>query len=254
MRKPFIAGNWKMFKTATEAADFIALVRDDLNALTAQVDVAFCAPFVAIPAVATAVQGTHIGVGAQNMHFAEQGAYTGEISAAMLTPFCQYVILGHSERREYFAETDEGVNKKVHTALAHGLTPIICVGESLAQNEAGETVPFVAGQVRAALAGLTAEQAARCVMAYEPIWAIGTGKSATAEDANRIMGTALREVIAQLFGQDTAEAIRLQYGGSVKPNNIAEYMAMPHIDGALVGGASLQPDFVALVGNLVISN
>lgn len=240
-----------MFKTYAEAADFVAAVRDDLNALTDRIDVAFCAPFVAIPAVATAVQGTHIGVGAQNMYFAEQGAFTGEISAAMLTPFCQYVILGHSERREYFGETDAGVNKKVQAALAHGLVPIICVGESLAQNEAGETLAFVSGQVRAALAGLSAEQVRGCVIAYEPIWAIGTGKSATAEDANQTMGTAVRDVVAQLFGEETAEAIRLQYGGSVKPNNIAEYMAMSHIDGALVGGASLQPDFVQLVAGAI---
>ena len=251
MRKPFIAGNWKMFKTYAEAGEFVAQVREGLDALTAKVDVAFCAPFVAIPAVATAVQGTHIGVGAQNMYFEEQGAYTGEISAAMLTPFCQYVILGHSERRGYFGETDEGVNKKVHAALAHSLTPIICVGESLVQNEAGVTVDFVSAQVEAALAGLSAEQAASCVIAYEPIWAIGTGKSATADDANRTMGTAVREVVAKLYGAETAEAIRLQYGGSVKPSNIAEYMAMPNIDGALVGGASLQPDFVELVRQAV---
>jgi triosephosphate isomerase (TIM) len=247
MRKPFIAGNWKMFKTVEEAKLFVAQVRDELDALTGQVDVAFCVPFVSLTAVFEAVQGTNLGVGAQNMYWEESGAYTGEISPLMLKPYCQYVILGHSERRAYFGETDEGVNKKAKVALAHGLTPSICVGESLEQNEAGETVPFVSGQVAAALAGMTAEQVGQLVIAYEPIWAIGTGKSASAEMADGIIYTAVRQPIAQLFGEETAEKVRIQYGGSVNPANISAYMAMPNIDGALVGGASLKPDFIGLV-------
>jgi triosephosphate isomerase len=167
----------------------------------------------------------------------------------MLTPYCQYVIIGHSERREYFNETDEGVNKKAKAALAHGLTPIICVGESLAQNEAGETQAFVSGQVRAALAGLTAEQVASLVIAYEPIWAIGTGKSASAAQAGSIIALSVRGPIAEMFGEETAQKVRIQYGGSANEKNIAEYMAQPDIDGALVGGASLKASFVELVKN-----
>jgi len=248
MRTPFVAGNWKMNKTAAEAAAFVAEVKAGLDNVDG-VDVAFCAPFIAIPAVAEAAAGFKIGVGAQNMHYAESGAYTGECAPNMLTPFCQYVILGHSERRAYFGETDEGVNKKAKAALAHGLVPIVCVGETLEQNEAGETNAFVSGQVKAALDGLTAEQVAGVVIAYEPIWAIGTGKSATAEDADAIIGTAVRQTVADVYGAETAVQVRIQYGGSVKPHNIAAYMAMENIDGALVGGASLKPDFVELVRN-----
>jgi triosephosphate isomerase (TIM) len=250
MRTPFIAGNWKMHFTATEAAAFIGQIRHQLNGITG-VDVAVCPPFLAIPAVAEAVSGTKIGVGAQNIYFEESGAYTGEVAPGMLVPFCQYVILGHSERRAYFGETDEGVNQKIKAALRHGLTPIVCVGESLEQNEAGETVDFVSGQVRAAFAGIAAEQAVQCVIAYEPIWAIGTGKTASAEQAGEIIGTAVRATLADIYSQETADTIRIQYGGSVKPDNIAELMAQPDIDGALVGGASLKPDFVDLVRNAV---
>jgi triosephosphate isomerase (TIM) len=250
MRTPFIAGNWKMHFTAAEAAAFIGQIRFQLNDI-AGVDVAVCPPFIAIPAVAEAVAGTKIGVGAQNMYYEESGAHTGEVAPGMLVPFCQYVILGHSERRADFGETDEGVNLKIKAALRHGLTPIVCVGESLAQNEAGETVAFVSGQVRAAFAGIAAGQAAQCVIAYEPIWAIGTGKSASADQAGEIIATAVRATITDLFDEETAAAIRIQYGGSVKPGNIADYMAQPDIDGALVGGASLKPDFVDLVRNAV---
>lgn len=248
MRTPIIAGNWKMYFTAAETAAFVAQIRDQLNQVEG-VDVAFCAPFINIPTLAEAVAGTKIGVGAQNMYFEESGAYTGEVAPGMLVPFCQYVILGHSERRAYFGETDEGVNRKIKAALQHGLTPIVCVGESLAQNEAGETVDFVSGQVRAAFADITAAQATQCVIAYEPIWAIGTGKTASAEQAGEIIGTAVRATLAAIYDQETADTIRIQYGGSVKPGNIAELMAQPDIDGALVGGASLKPDFVDLVRN-----
>lgn len=250
MRTPFIAGNWKMNKTAAESAAFVNEVKDVLNQIEG-IDIAFCAPAINIPALAEAVKGTKIGVGAQNMYFEEKGAFTGEIAPNMLTPFCQYVILGHSERRAYFGETDEGVNKKIKAALAHGLTPIICVGESLEQNEAGETQTFVSGQVKAAFADLTAEEAIKCVIAYEPIWAIGTGKSASVEQAGGIIKTAVRDTIAALYDESTAQTIRIQYGGSVKPENITAYMGHEDIDGALVGGASLKPAFVDLVKGAV---
>jgi triosephosphate isomerase len=250
MRTPFIAGNWKMNKTAEEAAAFANEIKDDLNAIDG-VDIAFCPPFLAIPAVAEAIAGTKIGVGAQNMYFEESGAYTGETAPNMITPFCTYVILGHSERRAYFGETDEGVNKKIKAALKHGLTPIVCVGESLEQNEAGETQSFVSGQVRAAFEGLTADEMALCVIAYEPIWAIGTGKTATVQQAGDIIGGTVRAAVAEMFGSETAEQVRIQYGGSVKPENVADFMAHPDIDGALVGGAALKASFVDLVANAV---
>lgn len=248
MRTPFIAGNWKMNKTAAEAAAFVASVKDDLSAIEG-VEVAFCAPMLAVPAVSATAAGSAVGVGAQNMHFEPKGAYTGEVSAEMVAEFCQYVILGHSERRQYFGETDEGVNKKAQVALATGLVPIVCVGETLEQNEAGETQAFVSGQVKAAMAGISAEDAPKVVIAYEPIWAIGTGKSADADSANAIIKSSVRDTLTEIYGAEVAEQIRIQYGGSVKPHNIAAYMAQPDIDGALVGGASLKPDFVELVQN-----
>jgi triosephosphate isomerase len=251
MRTPFIAGNWKMNKTPDEAAIFVNEVKDELNAIKG-VDIAFCPPFLAIPIVAEMIVGTKIGVGAQNMFYEESGAYTGEVAPNMLTPFCQYVILGHSERRAYFGETDEGVNKKIKAALKHELTPIVCVGESLEQNEAGETKEFVGSQVRAAFDGLTAAEMARCVIAYEPIWAIGTGKTATVEQAGEIIGGTVRATVADMFGSETAELVRIQYGGSVKPENAGDFMAHPDIDGALVGGASLKSTFVELVRNSVV--
>jgi triosephosphate isomerase len=246
MRKPIIAGNWKMNKTPDEALAFIREIRNGLNAIT-KVDSVVCPPFTALPTVAEALRATRIGIGAQNMYFQEKGAFTGECAPSMITPFCQYVILGHSERRAYFHETDETVNKKTKAALEHKLTPIVCVGESLEQNEAGETHAFVSGQVRAAFYGLQAEEATRCIIAYEPIWAIGTGKSASAIEAGSIIGITIRGTVADLYGEQTAQEIRIQYGGSAKPANIAEYMTHPDIDGALVGGASLKPDFVEMV-------
>ncbi len=251
MRTPFVAGNWKMNKTPDAAAAFVREIAPGLNAIDG-IDIAVCPPFLAIPAVAQVLAGTRIGVGAQNMYYEVSGAYTGEISPAMLQGLCRYVILGHSERRALFGETDEGVNKKIKAALAHNLTPIVCVGESLSQNEAGETQSFVSGQVRAAFAGLDSWQAAVCVVAYEPIWAIGTGRSATAQQAGDIIRTSVRDVLADMFGNDTAQAIRIQYGGSVTETNIADYMAQPDIDGALVGGASLKTSFIDLVRAAVI--
>ena len=251
MRTPFVAGNWKMNKTPDAAAAFVREIAPGLNAIDG-IDIAVCPPFLAIPAVAQVLAGTRIGVGAQNMYYEVSGAYTGEISPAMLQGLCRYVILGHSERRALFGETDEGVNKKIKAALAHNLTPIVCVGESLSQNEAGETQSFVSGQVRAAFAGLDSWQAAVCVVAYEPIWAIGTGRSATAQQAGDIIRTSVRDVLADMFGNDTAQAIRIQYGGSVTETNIADYMAQPDIDGALVGGASLKTSFIDLIRAAVI--
>ncbi len=251
MRTPFVAGNWKMNKTPDAAAAFVREIAPGLNAIDG-IDIAVCPPFLAIPAVAQVLAGTRIGVGAQNMYYEVSGAYTGEISPAMLQGLCRYVILGHSERRALFGETDEGVNKKIKAALAHNLTPIVCVGESLSQNEAGETQSFVSGQVRAAFAGLDSWQAAVCVVAYEPIWAIGTGRSATAQQAGDIIRTSVRDVLANMFGNDTAQAIRIQYGGSVTETNIADYMAQPDIDGALVGGASLKTSFIDLVRAAVL--
>jgi triosephosphate isomerase len=187
-------------------------------------------------------------VGAQNMYWEEQGAFTGEVSPLMLQGLCQYVILGHSERRQFFGETDAGVNQKTKAALAHNLRPIICCGENLAQNEAGETAAFVGSQIRAALEGLTAGQAGRLVIAYEPIWAIGTGKAAEPAAVNSIIGLNIRGVVAEMFGEETAQAVRIQYGGSVNPGNVAGFLVQPNIDGALVGGASLKAEsFLALV-------
>ncbi|MFN2137276.1 MAG: triose-phosphate isomerase [Candidatus Promineifilaceae bacterium] len=251
MRTPFIAGNWKMNKTAAEGVEFANEIKAELDAIEG-VDIAFCPPYLAVPAVAAALQGTKIGVGAQNMYFEESGAYTGEVAPNMLTPFCRYVILGHSERRAMFGETDEGVNKKIKAALAHGLTPIVCVGESLEQNQAGETQAFVGGQVRAAFDGLTAGEMAQCVIAYEPIWAIGTGLTASVEQAGEIIGGTVRAAVADMFGTETADKVRIQYGGSVKADNVAEFMAHPDIDGALVGGAALKASFVDLVRNAVV--
>ena len=251
MRTPFVAGNWKMNKTADAAVAFVTEIAPELNAIDG-IDIAVCPPFIAIPAVAHALAATRIGVGAQNMYYETSGAYTGEVSPAMLQGLCRYVILGHSERRALFGETDEGVNKKIFAALAHGLTPIVCCGESLTQNQAGETQAFVSGQVRAAFANLSPEQAATCVIAYEPIWAIGTGLSASAQQAEDIIRTSVRDVLTELFGDATSQAIRIQYGGSVTEDNIADYMRQPDIDGALVGGASLKPTFVKLVRDAVV--
>ncbi len=239
MRKPILAGNWKMNKTPAEAVEFVRAIRP-LVTKYPQVETVVCVPFVCLPAVADALRGVNIGVGAQNVHWAESGAYTGEISAAMLVGLADYVIIGHSERRQYFAETDETVNKKIKAALAHGLTPIVCVGEDLAQNEAGVTDTLVRDQVRAAFAGVSADDARKVVVAYEPIWAIGTGKTATSEVANRVCGLVVRGALAELYGEDVAQAIRIQYGGSANEKNIGELMAMPDIDGALIGGASLK--------------
>jgi triosephosphate isomerase len=234
MRKPILAGNWKLNKTPAEAVEFVQALRPKLAPYLAQVETVVCPPFVCLPAVADALAGGEIGV--------------GEVSAAMLKGLAGYVIIGHSERRQYFGETDEGVNKKIVAALAHGLIPIVCVGEDLAQNEAGVTETLVSGQVRAAFAGISAEPARGVVVAYEPIWAIGTGRTATKEVANHVCGAVVRATLVELYGEAVAQAIRIQYGGSANEKNIGELMAMPDIDGALIGGASLKVDaFVEMV-------
>jgi len=228
------------------ATALVNALKNDLAALT-QVQVVLCPPFVYLPRVAELVQGTAIGVGAQNMYFETKGAFTGEIAPAMVADFAQYVILGHSERRQYFHETDESVNKKIHAALAQGLKPLVCVGEALETYEMGETDVWVRGQIHGALKGLTAEQARGLVIAYEPIWAIGTGKAATGAGANAVVGISIRGAIADLYGEAVAQAVRVQYGGSVTAKNIDEFMVQPEIDGALVGGASLKADeFIAI--------
>ncbi len=246
-RKPIIAGNWKMNKTLDEALALVRGVREGVQDIDS-VETVVCPPFISLVTVAGALAHSNVGVGAQNVFFEEKGAFTAEIAPGMLEGVVDYCIIGHSERRNIFGESDEWVNKKAHALLAHGITPIICVGESLEQNRAGETQDFVAGQVQAALAGLSAEQVASLVIAYEPIWAIGTGLTATPEQANQIIGSAVRDVVASLYDQATAQAVRIQYGGSAKPKNIVSLMAQPNIDGALVGGASLVADsFVEMV-------
>ncbi len=247
MRKPIMAGNWKMHKTVNEAKTLAAKIKAGAADAT-EVEVVLCPPFTALAAVSDTVNGTNIKTGSQNMCQAEEGAFTGEVSPLMVKELAQYVILGHSERRQYFGESDEGVNNKAKVALTHGLTPIICVGENLEQNKAGETVAFVGAQVRGALNGMTAEQVSQLVIAYEPIWAIGTGLSAEPDAVNEIIQQSIRDVIANQFDDAASQSVRVQYGGSVKPSNVAAFMAQSEIDGALVGGASLKADsFLALV-------
>lgn len=252
MRTPIIAGNWKMHKTLAEAVQLAHEIREAVADIHG-VDIVLCPPFTALGGVEGVIAASKIGLGAQNMYWEDQGAFTGEISPLMLDGLCDYVILGHSERRQFFGETDEGVNKKTKAALAHHLIPIVCVGENLAQNEAGETAAFVGGQVKAAFAGLSAEDAVKVIIAYEPIWAIGTGKNADPAMANSIIGLSIRGAIADMYGEGVAQQVRVQYGGSVKPENVEAYMSQPDIDGALVGGASLKTEsFVALVKGALV--
>lgn len=249
MRKPIIAGNWKMNKTVQEAKDFVKALPQlpDTN----EVEAVICAPTIQLDALTTAVKSGEaegLAIGAENTYFEDNGAFTGETSPVALADLgVKYVIIGHSERRELFFETDEDVNKKAHAVFNHGMTPIICVGETLEQREGGKAEEVVGEQVKKALEGLSDDQLKQVVIAYEPIWAIGTGKSSTAKDANE-MSAFVRKTVADLASQEVADAVRIQYGGSVKPNNIAEYMAESDIDGALVGGASLKvEDYVKLL-------
>ena len=244
-RRILAAGNWKMNMTPSEAKAFI---EENKAAFASEdVDVLFCVPAIDLPAALAAAEGTNINIGAENMYFEEKGAYTGEISPAMLVDAgVKYVIIGHSERREYFAETDETVNKKVIKAFEHGLTPIICCGESLKQREQGITLDWIRMQVKIALQNVTADQAKTAVIAYEPIWAIGTGVTATTEQAEEVCA-AIRACVKEVYDEATAEAIRIQYGGSVNAGNAAELFAQADIDGGLVGGASLKADFGKIV-------
>jgi len=246
MRKPIIAGNWKMNMTPAQAKELInelkPLVQD------AKCDVVICPPYVDLALVAELIKGSNIRLGAQNIHWAEKGAFTGEVSANMLKELgVEFAIIGHSERRQYFGETDETVNARAKAAIAAGITPIICVGESLEQRESGKTEELVKAQVEKGLEGIAAEDVAKLVIAYEPIWAIGTGKTATDEQANETIGV-IRNTVAAIFGTDTAAALRIQYGGSMNPKNVKGLMAMPEIDGGLIGGASLKAvDFSQVV-------
>ena len=244
-RKKIIAGNWKMNMTPSEAVELINTLKPLV--VNDEVDVVFCVPAIDIIPAMEAAKGTNIHNGAENMYFEEKGAYTGEISPAMLVDAgVKYVIIGHSERREYFAETDETVNKKVLKAFEHGITPIVCCGETLTQREQGVTIDFVRQQIKIAFLNVTAEQAAAAVIAYEPIWAIGTGKVATTEQAEEVC-KAIRECVGEIYDDATAAAVRIQYGGSVSASNAAELFAQADIDGGLVGGASLKPDFGKIV-------
>jgi triosephosphate isomerase len=244
MRVPIIAGNWKMNTNVAEAAELVTAMKKKLNRMTG-VERVLCPPFVSLTTVREMVKGTSIKLGAQNMYSERGGAYTGEVSPTMLKGLCEYVILGHSERRAHFGETDQVVNKKVKAALGAGLGPIVCVGESLEQNDAGETVDVVTRQVRGAFDGVDSPGGA--VIAYEPIWAIGTGKPARGDQANAV-SKLIRSVIAQLYGGQVANDIRIQYGGSVTSSNVVEFLGQPEVDGALVGGASLKADeFLGIV-------
>lgn len=247
MRKRIIAGNWKMYKTADEVQSFASEVENKV-VVSERVEVVICPPTLYLADLVQKTEKSAIGIGAQTMHDEQEGAFTGEVSPAMLKSVgVNYVIIGHSERRQYFNETDDSVNRKVHAALNAGITPLVCVGESLEEREGGTTVAKVQGQVTAAFKNIEQSDAVKAVIAYEPIWAIGTGKTATAEDANEVCGE-IRAAIHQLYGEETAAKIRIQYGGSVNPANIVELLSKEHIDGALVGGASLQPDsFLKLV-------
>jgi len=245
MRMPIIAGNWKMNTSVAEAVELVTGMKKRLNSISG-VEKVLCPPFISLTTVKDLIKGTSIKLGAQNMYFELTGAYTGEISPVMLAGLCEFVILGHSERRAHFGDSDQIVNKKVQAALGMQLTPIICVGESLEQNEAGETIEVVTRQVRAAFEGIESPRGA--VIAYEPIWAIGTGKAARGDQANATSGV-IRNIVAQLYGDSVAQEMRIQYGGSVSSGNIAEFISQPDIDGALVGGASLKAaEFVGIVG------
>lgn len=245
MRKKIIAGNWKMNMTPAKAVELIQSLKDQIN--TNEVEVVVCPPYVCLPAVLEAVKGSAIGVGAQNMHFEESGAYTGEIAPSMLKELgVKYVIIGHSERRQYFAETDETVNKKVLKAIEHDLVPILCVGESLTEREQGVTIDLVRLQTKIALKDVKPEDAKKVVIAYEPIWAIGTGKTATSAQAEEVC-KAIRDVVCEIYNEDVANAMRIQYGGSVNGANANELFNMGNIDGGLVGGASLKPEFASIV-------
>lgn len=246
-RRPMVAGNWKMNKTLGETAELLKALKPQLENIDS-VDLVVCPPFIDLPLTKDILVGSNIKVGAQNMHWEASGAYTGEVSATMLKDLCDYVIIGHSERRAMFGETDETVNKKVMAALNAGLLPIVCVGETLEENEAGQTEAVVDRMVREGLKGLSQEQAGQIVIAYEPVWAIGTGKTATPDQANDVHKNVVRPILREIFGEELGNSIRILYGGSVKPGNAAELFGQSDIDGGLIGGASLKAaDFAGIV-------
>jgi triosephosphate isomerase len=248
-RIPVVAGNWKMNKTVAEARELVSTISPKLREIP-NVEKVLCPPFIAIPALYELLKASEIGLGAQNLHWEEKGAFTGEVSPGMVKEFCKYVIIGHSERRTYFGETDETVNRKVSAAIKAGLTPIVCVGETLDQYESGLTSEVVRRQIKVGLAGIDPVDPTvprRIIVAYEPVWAIGTGKASSGENANQVHAQVIRPALSDLFGDENAQSIRIQYGGSVTAANASEFFAQPEIDGALVGGASLKPDeFVAI--------
>jgi triosephosphate isomerase len=246
MRKPMIAANWKMNKTVEQARALVAEMLPGWQAVPS-VEQVICPPYTSLMALSAMLSGTQIGLGAQNMHWEASGAFTGELSAAMIGEFCKYVILGHSERRTYFGETDETVNRRTKAAVAAGLIPIVCVGETLVENEAGCTAEVVTSQVRKGLQGLEVSDATRLVIAYEPVWAIGTGKAASGAGAQQVVGEMIRPALKALFGETVAQGVRVLYGGSVTGANAAEFFGQPDIDGALVGGASLKPEYQQII-------
>ncbi len=253
MRTPFIAGNWKMYNTIAEARHLVSEMVPGLQAIKS-VEKVLCPPFTCLLAVRSLLEGTEIGLGGQDVYWEASGAFTGEVSPTMLAELCQYVIIGHSERRAYFGESDVSVNRKVHASLAHRLKPIVCVGETLDENEAGKTTEVVTRQVKVGLQGLDSSTIGlgdgniSIIIAYEPVWAIGTGRAATAEDANGVVANVIRPILKEMFNETIAQAIRVLYGGSVKASNAGEFFQQPEIDGALVGGASLKAsEFVSIV-------
>ena len=247
MRKPMVAGNWKMNKTMEEAAVLVSELLPGLLAVP-EVEKVLCPPFTSLMFLSAQLEDSDVGLGAQNLHWETSGAYTGEVSPAMIAELCQYVIIGHSERRAYFGETDASVNRKMQAALLHGIIPIMCVGETLEENESNRTFDVMSRQVREGLARLDLEDGQAIVIAYEPVWAIGTGRAATSDGANAVIRDSIRSILAEEFGKPFAEQVRILYGGSVKASNAAEFFSQPDIDGALVGGASLNADeFSAIV-------
>ncbi len=241
MRKPIAAGNWKMFKTAKEASKMISELKELVKGVSDR-EVVICPPFTALESAVNAAKGSNVKIGAQNLYWEEKGAFTGEIAPGMIKDLgCEYVIIGHSERRQYFGETDATVNKRTFSALKAGLKPIICVGETLQERESEKTFSVIETQIKGGLKGLSEEQMKDCVIAYEPVWAIGTGKTASKEQAQEVHAF-IRKLLSDLFGKDTADAARILYGGSVKPDNVKDLMSQPDIDGGLVGGASLEAE------------
>lgn len=238
MRKPLVAGNWKMFKTISEARHFVSELVPAIHSIS-EVERILCPPFTALMAVSALLEGTDIDLGAQNMYWEPKGAFTGEIAPEMIAEICNYVILGHSERRTYFGETDQSVNRKINAAFMVNLIPIVCIGETLSENEGGQTAQVISAQLRQGLAGLNLTSGSELVIAYEPVWAIGTGKAATPQGANAVISDVIRPVLMEMFGESVSQAVRVLYGGSVKASNAEDFFQQPDIDGGLVGGACL---------------